>query len=663
MSWHNHTQYTNPAGNIVGQLKRRIRPELCTQAWAKFFEILSNFNILTEVPSHTNLRSVHLCEAPGAFITGLNHFLTIHHSVQKRKWQWISTTLNPYYEGNSLGAMISDDRFILHTLDHWVFGKDNTGDVMKVSNLEYLRNTAESMGMVQLVTADGSIDCSSNPSEQEIAVSWLHYCEVVTALHLLAHAGNLVIKMFTFFESSAASLLFLLNCSFNRVTVFKPSTSKAGNSEVYVVCQNYNKEMMDLYQEVLKGAVEKAPGEKALLERHQVSDSFMVQLRECCTYYKNHQVRIIKQNILWYDHISCKNRHYIEDLKKACVNYYMEEFNVKRIHEHECIIPRKHPKSSSVSSRNLNYHLQHGSFNEWQEKSKLPLQNKLEYVEQLLHKSMPNGWKLGEQPERTFVNGDIRNRAWMNTGIIVRGKSFQVLRSSRFCNQHLLNLWFDVQQENRLGHEDTNSRWSENALHCSLMECMPKSPGQSSLADVSCFMSLNCLRTISDTVNVIDLQNEVGHLENTFALSKLLWIRILLYAIKNLKSGDHLILVADDIQSRFTVGCVFTLIQYFAEATLMRPLSVPPKDPRVLLRCVSFCPPEESITQYLEEISTVLTTITSDTDVLEIFPVLQLVECDSYQWLHDFNEAKTAHQISTLIRHLRNQVTSEQCTS
>lgn len=35
------------------------------------------------------------------------------------------------------------------------------------------------------MTADGSIDCMSNPGEQELTVEHLHYCETMTALSAL----------------------------------------------------------------------------------------------------------------------------------------------------------------------------------------------------------------------------------------------------------------------------------------------------------------------------------------------------------------------------------------------------------------------------------------------------------------------------------------------
>lgn len=37
-----------------------------------------------------------------------------------------------------------------------------------------------------LVTADGSVDCMSDPGEQETCVEHLHYCELITALSVLS---------------------------------------------------------------------------------------------------------------------------------------------------------------------------------------------------------------------------------------------------------------------------------------------------------------------------------------------------------------------------------------------------------------------------------------------------------------------------------------------
>ena len=61
---------------------------------------------------------------------------------------------NPHYEGNDLGYMINNDRFIIGTLDHWDFGDDNTGDLMRQENLAKLIDRSSQLGEVDLVTSD-----------------------------------------------------------------------------------------------------------------------------------------------------------------------------------------------------------------------------------------------------------------------------------------------------------------------------------------------------------------------------------------------------------------------------------------------------------------------------------------------------------------------------
>ena len=56
------------------------------------------------------------------------------------KYNWVATTLNPYYEGNPLDFCVSDDRLVSYTLDKWCFGDDNTGSIFHEGMLISLKS-------------------------------------------------------------------------------------------------------------------------------------------------------------------------------------------------------------------------------------------------------------------------------------------------------------------------------------------------------------------------------------------------------------------------------------------------------------------------------------------------------------------------------------------
>ena len=153
VEWHSHTRRAHKAGLVVKHLREKLHVEMCTQAWAKFHEILHSFDLVPEDAEQTGkIRTVHLCEAPGAFVACLNHLLKSNY--RGMDWDWMANTLNPHYEGHDLKAMLDDDRFISETLPHWHFGADGTGDLMNLTNLEALQHD---MASVHLVRVTGTL--------------------------------------------------------------------------------------------------------------------------------------------------------------------------------------------------------------------------------------------------------------------------------------------------------------------------------------------------------------------------------------------------------------------------------------------------------------------------------------------------------------------------
>lgn len=313
--WHVHTGKMNPAGMIVNHVRRFVRPDFLTQAWCKFYEIACSSDLvsLDEIREDggTSLTSVHLCEAPGAFISALNHFLAINH--EELRLDWLAMTLNPHHEANGHPDIVTDDRLMLHTLQNWEFGPDYTGDIFQPGYAEHLHRTVldrfDGKG-AWLVTADGSVDCSDDPGEQESAVSRLHDHEIMVALSVLRDGGSLVLKAFTVFECNTICRMFLLCAVFRSVVVRKPATSKPGNSEVYVVCKGYRGRSMALpYVQAFYASHQQPDLNGAMFPLSMVPVEFTRRLLQCSEHFAQLQMYTINSNV---EALSFKDALYYE---------------------------------------------------------------------------------------------------------------------------------------------------------------------------------------------------------------------------------------------------------------------------------------------------------------------------------------------------------------
>lgn len=639
--WHKHTKKLNPAGTIPQELRKVAQPELLTQAWEKFHECFHTFNL---GPRSRDFNSVHLCEAPGAFITSLNHALVSSHP--ETNWNWIGTTLNPHYEGNSLGFMINDDRFILGCLDNWEFGVDNTGDLMNINNLNKLKERCKGMGDIHLVTADGSIDCQGEPARQESIVSRLLESEIYTALSILSEGGNFVIKMFTMFESETVCMMYLLDLCFNKIEVFKPATSKEGNSEVYVVCLDFKRsDWVNKYLEETKGIFGKWPEDKNLFAKSDVPEDFIQEVKKSSDLFLQLQENVIENNLHYFDDpMNAGDLKDLAEIQLQVAEHFIKIYKIEEIPNYRKVVyNRTDPNISQLDSRS-----EQGSYLDRVAESSLDTEKKLENIRKAL-----KIWK---------VKGRLRFVEWVPAPALaicldtpVRGAKLTRIASSKFCTgRHLqyYNQTIDLLGELRDSDDEDEPKKKKKKTDKvfsgetrPLVDCVDASRILFKISKIFPDMVektkvLSFTIPVSDSTNVLSLECE--------SKNQLKLIATLITAIMNLDTGDHIILEGLPLFTRITVATFFSVASLFEDVGFVRPnlnnhLIILSK---FLVRKDSSAT-EKSLAS-LERIITEVMSCGEDEQVLSVWSVKDLVQDPIYSEMVLFNQLTIKEQIIRL---------------
>ncbi|KAM9061817.1 cap-specific mRNA (nucleoside-2'-O-)-methyltransferase 2 [Sarcophilus harrisii] len=671
--WHQHTSFTNKAGKIIPHVKKIVNAELCTQAWCKFHEVLCSFPLIPqEAFQNGELNSVHLCEAPGAFIASLNHYLRSHNIPCD--WNWVANTLNPYHEANDNLMMIMDDRLIANTLPWWYFGPDNTGDIMTLKHLTGLQHFISNMSPVHLVTADGSFDCQGNPGEQEALVSPLHYCEVVTALMTLSSGGSFVLKMFTLFEHCSINLMYLLNCSFEEIHVFKPATSKAGNSEVYVVCLCY------LGREAIHPVLTKMMHHfgieiinKALFPQHTIPESFLKRHEECCVFFHKYQLETISENIRLFECISEVEQARLNNLRDCAVEHYMQKFQMKRLSKSNWLVKKSNIGCSMNSKwfgqRNRYFKtynerkmlealsweekMANGYFNHWTEEHAISNTGKNTILESVCCNLEYHLWyvlegmKLPKVKCSPFCDGEILKtlneaieKSWggaLNLGSTIRQKP----QHCYSCHILSVELIFSELLSLTKGSQEESAEGLSNKIKCLLVGLPPPDNNTFEAVEVSLLEST-------------DLMNfHCSLLHDGEPSYQQVFLDCFLRCLPRLQPGDALILPVLSCFTRFMAGMVLVLHSCFKFVTFSCPISSEPLSTCAVLLCVGYRDLPTPVLQYLQNLKELMSTLLgSDAShqVLQFVPMEVVLNGMLLEFLWDLNTAIAKRQLHLIIQ-------------
>lgn len=639
--WHQHTCSTNRAGTITGHLRQTTNAELCTQAWAKFYEILGTFQVLPEgALMDDEMTSVHLCEAPGAFVSALNHFLRATETYCD--WNWVANTLNPYHEANGRGCTITDDRLIANTLKRWFFGSDDTGDIMIQKHLLELRQFVGDLHGVDLVTADGSFDCQGDPGEQEHMVAPLQYCETVSALLLLGPGGSFVLKMFTLLEDSSVCLLYLLVCCFRTVHVFKPGTSKAGNSEVYIVCLDFNakEKLRPLLSKLIRNYGPGMCSQVALFPKCCIPQSFLEQHQKICEFFHNLQVATMKENMLFFEGMTSEQRHRLDRIRNYSEQFYVQHFQVQYLPRKRWLCP---PGGGSAWNRpKLGPQKQMGSFNDRKE---MQLQK----------------WRthLARGPLRTWVEEHLQildsdfvlSGPFLGSDLgswgVLEGSRLPKVCSSIFCDQELLDLLNKAIKERTCPPDGVEPCSLCDVPHpgsilneiCSIPDvpvCLVM-VGNPSWRDLSCSGSTLIPRFIAGPSYPEFLASALhdGDPQDQREL-----LSGLLQGLRDLPKGSALVVPLRSALTRFTASLVLALHLCFRSVSFRCPLGAPP----AVLLCLGFCPVPR-VHAILQNVVDGVHGVAMDRQVLQFAPMEDLIRGELTDFLFSLNNAVIRRQL------------------
>lgn len=185
----------------------RVSSPKASRAYHKLKEIVQSCALSRQVRL-----SVHLCEAPGGFVQ------CVGECFAAPGWRWVALTL----------PVAPDPALSLLPVDR---GRFVRGDVHAHGEALCEDGTAD------LVTADGAVEMDHERIEQ--AHLSLLEAQTRVALRALAPGGCFVAKFFEGGTAATRAWIARLTTQFHAVSLIKPNTSRATNSERYLVARDY----------------------------------------------------------------------------------------------------------------------------------------------------------------------------------------------------------------------------------------------------------------------------------------------------------------------------------------------------------------------------------------------------------------------------------------
>lgn len=217
--WERCSRLSNAYENIL-KIAKSNKKLTVNRAYFKIYEILKYLNELGVVRLENIKRSLHVAEAPGAFVQGCISLIP--------NLEWYAQSL---YDEKEIKI---DD--IVNIKEKWIgLESGSDGNLYKIETIDEIISKFKDR-KADLITADGGFDVNFDPNSQEQLSLRLIFCECFTALNCQEKGGMFVCKLFDTFTNPTFQLIYIMMQFYDKCYIIKPRTSRYTNSERYLVC-------------------------------------------------------------------------------------------------------------------------------------------------------------------------------------------------------------------------------------------------------------------------------------------------------------------------------------------------------------------------------------------------------------------------------------------
>ena len=237
---------------FVGKNIKYVRNSVCdynplSRSFFKMIEMSGTF-LLPILTKAKGIQTLHLAEGPGGFIEGICHMrkkLVNNTAIQNLDTYYGMTLIDTDRQidtGFVIPSWKKSTQFLRQNNNVIITaGHDGTGNLYHKCNIQYIKDRFGNK--MDIVTADGGFDFSVDYNSQEYLAGRLIFCEILSALVALKPGGTFICKFFDIINKLTVDFLYILQCKFKYIYIYKPKTSRLANSEKYIVCVNYTGEL------------------------------------------------------------------------------------------------------------------------------------------------------------------------------------------------------------------------------------------------------------------------------------------------------------------------------------------------------------------------------------------------------------------------------------